>query len=210
MLNFELARQLELTEEEMEFFARFRDPEEFQAHLTSFDYKYEDGYESCPSVRRAMKEDRLHCLSGAVLSAAYIFLHDRGPPLLVCMEDPYEDHNIAVFWEDGHVGALGFSKIPELRDRAARFRSYRDLVMSFHPVYNLDGTNGGVSTLRGFSAPIDLRMFEGWATAEEDIRGLLDYLYGCPYEALFPDRPELYRGLPPAGDGWYYSPRQTL
>ena len=82
------------------------------------------------------------------------------PPLVVdLIQEPGldDDHVLAIFRRNGRLGALGKSNFTGLRYREPVYASVRELVMSyFEDYFNVNG----VRTLRGYTAPIDLRRFD--------------------------------------------------
>jgi hypothetical protein len=90
-------------------------------------------------------------------------------PLLVDLEGVWDsDHVLAVFRVDGGWGAVARSNYSGLRYREPIHRTIRELALTYVESYfNLRRQK----TLRRFSAPVDLRRFDGrgWMTAEEDL-----------------------------------------
>ena len=102
---------------------------------------------------------RGHCLDGA-LFAAYALSRLGDPPLVVdLLQEPGldDDHVLAIFRRNGRLGALAKSNFTGLRYREPVYASVRELAMSyFEDYFNVNG----VRTLRGYTAPIDLRRFD--------------------------------------------------
>jgi hypothetical protein len=111
------------------------------------------------SPLRVLREGRGHCLDGA-LFAAYALSRLGDPPLVVdLVQEPGldDDHVLAIFRRNGRLGALGKSNFTGLRYREPVYASVRELVMSyFEDYFNMNG----IRTLRGYTAPIDLRRFD--------------------------------------------------
>ena len=111
------------------------------------------------SPLRVLRECCGHCLDGALFAAfALSRLGDR--PLVVdLLPEPGldDDHVLAIFRRNGRLGALAKSNCTGLRYREPVYTSVRELVMSyFEDFFNVNG----VRTLRGYTAPIDLRRFD--------------------------------------------------
>jgi hypothetical protein len=104
-------------------------------------------------------EGRGHCLDGA-LFAAYALSRLGDAPLVVdLLQEPGldDDHVLAIFRRNGRLGALAKSNFTGLRYREPVYASVRELAMSyFEDFFNVNG----VRTLRGYTAPIDLRRFD--------------------------------------------------
>lgn len=172
---------------ELELIRRLDTPEKVQWWLDGLRYNWErGGKETLGSFRRVLKTGRAHCLEGAVAAAAILRQHGY-PPLLLCMEARDIDHNLFVFQRRGLWGAVAQSRDPNLRGRMARYRSIRDLVMSYYPYYwNYWTKDVTELTLRGFAKVNLARFRENWATSEKDLFFIERHLYTIPYSALFP------------------------
>ena len=92
--------------------------------------------------------------------AAYALSRLGDPPVVVdLLQEPGldDDHVLAIFRRNGRLGALAKSNFTGLRYREPVYASVRELVMSyFENFFNVNG----VRTLRGYTAPIDLRRFD--------------------------------------------------
>jgi hypothetical protein len=151
------------TAEELAVLSRLNDVTEVQAFLDSLPYSADD---FSRSPRGVLRDGRANCFDGALLAAAA--LRRLGfPPLLVDLRAVRDDdHVIAVFRRNGHLGAVAKSNFVGLRYREPIYRSLRELVMSyFEQYYNLDGEK----TLRSYSPPLDLRKYDhlGWMFQDE-------------------------------------------
>ena len=94
-----------------------------------------------------------------------------------------DDHVIAVFRRRGLWGAVARSNYSGLRYREPLHPTVRSLVLSYFEWYhNLRREK----TLRRFSRPIDLSLFDRirWMTAEDDLCDIPDYLVGVRHERL--------------------------
>ena len=129
-------------------------PERIQSFLDGVPYSHESKYRSPRDVIR----DRVaHCFDGAVFAACAL-QRIGDPPLLLELipNDRDDDHILALFRRRGHWGAVAKSNYVGLRWREPVYRSVRELVMTyFEPYFNLQGER----TLRGYTAPLDLRRF---------------------------------------------------
>jgi len=142
------------TTEELAVLSRLNDVTEVQAFLDSLPYSADD---FSRSPRGVLRDGRANCFDGALLAAAA--LRRLGfPPLLVDLRAVRDDdHVIAVFRRNGHLGAVAKSNFVGLRYREPIYRSLRELVISyFEQYYNLDGEK----TLRSYSPPLDLRKYD--------------------------------------------------
>ena len=132
---------------------------------------FEDGEEedTCYSPRKVLRDNKCHCIEGAIL-AALILRINGFPPLLVDMAASKDDfdHVIAVFQQNGKWGAISKTNHAILRYREPIYNSIRELIMSyFHEYTNEDGKK----TLRSYTDTIDLSVLDdkNWMTTEEDV-----------------------------------------
>ena len=121
------------------------------------------------SPRRVLREYKAHCIEGALLAAAALWLHGEPPLLLDLMSaNGDDDHVVALFRQHGHWGAISKTNHAILRYREPIYKTVRELALSYFHEYFLD--NGG-KTLRSYSKPLDLRKFKdkNWTTSEKDL-----------------------------------------
>ena len=90
------------------------------------------------------------------------------PPLVVDIipNENDDDHVLAVYKTEGHWGAVAKSNFTGLRYREPVYRSLRELVLSyFEDFFN----SIGEKTLRAYTRPLDLRMFDSldWMVRDE-------------------------------------------
>ena len=171
---------MEWTKKEIEILNRLDNPDRIQAFLDSLDYNPD--YE-CKSPRWVMKKHSAHCFEGALFAAAALKFIGFKPLIVDMLADNDDDHVIAIFKVDGHWGAVAKSNFTSLRFREPVFKSLRELVMSYFDFYfNTDG----YKSLRSYSRPLDLTMFESrkWATTEEDLEYIGDKLESLPHFPL--------------------------
>lgn len=145
----------QLTAAERDCLAALNTPRKIQDFLDGL--VYEPEYFN-RSPLRVLRERRGHCLDGG-LFAAFALSRLGDPPLIVdLLPEPGldDDHVLAIFRRNGRLGALAKSNFTGLRYREPVYASVRELAMSyFEDYFNAHG----VRTLRGYTAPIDLRRF---------------------------------------------------
>ena len=168
--------------------ARCNSPEKVQAWLNSLAYNFEaDGKPTIRTLRRVVRDKTAHCLEGA-LAAAALLMTQGHPPRILCMEARDVDHNVVLYKKRGLWGCVAQSRDENLKSRPPKFRTLRDLVLSYHPYYwNLRTGDETDLSLRGF-ATLDLSPFDPsmWVLGEEEAKPIEDALYALSYTALFP------------------------
>lgn len=203
------------TPEEARVLDALTSPDRIQAFLDGLDYSADPIYRSPRSV---LRDRRAHCFDGALFAAAALRRIGH-PPLLVDLRAYRDDdHVIAIFRRNGHIGAVAKSNFVGLRFREPIFRTLRELALSYFPAYyNLDGE----MSLRAYSVPLDLRRLDHlrWMTDDdrlEEVATRLDRLRHFPLltpdqiAALVPIDPRSYEAgmLGTVMAGVYVPPRQ--
>jgi hypothetical protein len=193
-----------LSRAEVRTLRALKTPAMIQKFVDTLPYAYAH---TARSPQRALREQKGHCLEGALVAAAALRL--RGyPPLLMDLEAVHDDdHVIALFRDRGLWGGIAKSNFAGLRFRAPIYRTLRELALSyFEHYYNLRGER----TLRAYSGAVNLSRLDGqgWMTAEEDVWCVPELLIAARHYPLFPDRvarelPRLDRRSYEAGmHGW--------
>lgn len=125
----------EFTKQEWEIIQRARTPLEVQRYLKAIPYNREPIKTTCLSFRSVIRENRAHCLEGAMVAAVILEQHGY-PPRLVSIESQDKlDHVLFLFEEKGKYGAVARSRDIGLHGRKPVFRTVRDLVMSYFEAY---------------------------------------------------------------------------
>jgi hypothetical protein len=165
-----------LSKEEHELFKKLNTPSKIQDFLNKIPINFEPNGDTCKSPRQVLKENKCHCIEGAILAAMILRFHGN-TPLILDMESTKKDfdHVIAVFQKDKKWGAISKTNHAVLRYREPIYNSIQELVMSFFHEYF---TDTGEKTLRGYSMPVDLSMFDnkGWMHAFDEVWYIPDYL----------------------------------
>jgi hypothetical protein len=153
---------------ELAVLRKLRTPAAIQDFLNRMPFNFEEGGETYRSPVAMLKAKKAHCMEGAMLAAAALWLHGQ-PPLLLDLKtvDPDVDHVVTLFKEGGRWGAISKTNHAVLRYRDPVYRDPRELAMSYFNEYFLDS---GVKTMRSYSAPFDLSKYGGaWITAPVDL-----------------------------------------
>ncbi|MFN7951249.1 MAG: hypothetical protein U0610_05955 [bacterium] len=160
------------TADERAVLRRLVTPRKIQEYLDALAYSDESDYRS---PRDVLRDRRAHCMDGALFAAAALERLGH-PPLLVDLRAVRDDdHVLAIFQVDGHLGAVAKSNTTTLRYREPIFRNLRELALSyFEFYYNVEYRK----TLRSYSLPVDLRRFEahGWRTDARAVDAIVDAL----------------------------------
>ncbi len=161
--RFARCEDLGLTRAEFAVLRRLSTPEKIQGFLNALPANFENGGETCMSVREVLRRRRAHCIEGAMLAACALWVHGE-PPLLLDLRAVRDyDHVVALFRRGGCWGAISKTNPPVLRWRDPVYRSLRELAISYLHEY---ANKRGQKTLRSYAGPFDLRRFEPklWVT----------------------------------------------
>ncbi|MBI5220708.1 MAG: hypothetical protein HY978_02650 [Candidatus Liptonbacteria bacterium] len=179
---------------EMRVLRRLNAPPKIQDFLGTLAMNFEEHGDTYNSPRVVLREQQAHCLEGALLAAAALWINGE-PPLIMNLKSaglPDVDHVLTLFRRSGRWGAISKTNHAVLRYREPVYKSVRELAMSCFHEYFLDD---GRKMLRSFSRPLDLRRFarQGWTIAEEKLDYLADALDDQPHEQIL--TPPLVRRL---------------
>jgi hypothetical protein len=182
--------RLDFTRKERSIIDSHRTPRQVQRFLTRTPYNRETRGATCLSFRGVVRDNRAHCLEGAV-SAAVILEQHGYPPLVVSIESQDKlDHVLFLFRHNGLFGAVARSRDVGLHGRKPVFRRVRDLVMSYFDTY-VDNT-GRITAY----AVADLRDLGGydWRLSERNVWKVERYLQDFPHRDI-QSSDERYRRL---------------
>jgi len=143
--------------------ARLDRPEKIQAFVNAIPANFEPDGDTVLSVRQVLRQRRAHCIEGAMLAAAALWVHGE-PPLLLDLEAVRDyDHVVTVFRRHARWGAISKTNHVPLRWRDPVYRSLRELAMSYFHEY---ANRRGQKTLRRYSRLLDLRTLDPavWVT----------------------------------------------
>src|SRR3989344_4902873 len=162
-------------------------PAKVQDFLNSLEFNFEKRGETLKSPLRTLREGNAHCFEGALLGAYILSLHDFSPFILhlKTTKEDYE-HIVAAFKINGLWGALSKTSHAVLRYREPVYKNIHELVMSYFHEYFLDN---GVKTLRGYSKPLNLNIFEkNWMTSDENLWGIDEELDKAKHYNILPNK----------------------
>ncbi len=170
---------------EVEIFKRLNTPKKIQDFINNIPANYELHGETVLSPRMVLKENRAHCMEGAMFAAVALRFHEHKPLVvdLTSVKDD-DDHVITVFKHKGYWGAISKTNHAVLRYREPVYKTIRELVMSYFHEYFTN--HNGKKTLRSYSMPVDLSRFDqkGWMTAEKDVEYIPDYLVEVSHKQI--------------------------
>jgi hypothetical protein len=133
-------------------------PKKVQAFLRHFKYNHEKKGETAHSARRSFALKKAHCLEACLLAAA--ILEKRGYPPLVLSLDSSDHicHALFVFRSKTGWGAIGRSRLEGLHGRAPKYRSIRELALSYSdPFVDATGSLIGYTLLNLNDSKTDWR-----------------------------------------------------
>jgi hypothetical protein len=177
------------TDAELEFFHRFKKPNDVQLFLNEIPY---DAVPGTSSPKVVIQERKANCFEGSLFAAAALRFLGHRPLIVDMLADNDDDHVIAIFKSGDNFGAIAKSNTTMLRYREPVYRTLRELVMSYFDFYF---NTLGEKTLRSYSRPVNLSRFDkqNWMTTGDNLDFMGDYLNGVKHYT-FLDRRAL-RGL---------------
>jgi len=186
MTSYSERLRMLLTADERSVFARLSSPQKIQDFVDSVLVNLEETGETILSPRRVLRENRAHCIEGALFAAACFAYHGEPALILNFQASPIDvDHVVTLFRHGRLWGAISKTNHAVLRWRDPVYRTVRELAMSYFHEYLAPN---GKKSLRAISRPFDLGRFapETWVTAEEDLEWLQDKLNGLPHAPVLP------------------------
>lgn len=193
-----------LTNKEFDTLVRLDTPIKMQDFLDSLPMNWEKRGDTHMSPRRVLAARKAHCIEGAMLAAAALWLQGEQPLIMNVspkMHKGDDDHVIALYKRGGRWGAISKTNHATIRFRDPVYRTLRELVLSYFHEWFLNepakaakgGSPGTRRALRGekllecYSQPLDLRRFgTEWLTAEKDLWEVADALSELPHYYLVP------------------------
>ncbi|MEI8132491.1 MAG: hypothetical protein WCG34_08655 [Leptolinea sp.] len=134
----------------------FKKPVDVQAFLDATPYSPEERNRCAINV---IHDRMAHCLDGGLFAALGLRWLGYPPVIIDLQPEPGmdDDHVLAIYRENGLLGAVAKSNFSGLRLREPVYRNMRELVMSyFEDFFNVDG----VKTLRYYTIPLDLSVMD--------------------------------------------------
>jgi hypothetical protein len=168
---------------ELTLLRKLRTPAGIQDFLNAMSFNFEEEGETYRSPAIILNIKKAHCMEGAMLAAAALWLHGR-PPLIMDLKttDHDVDHVVTLFKEGDRWGAISKTNHGVLRYRDPIYRDPREIAMSYFNEYFLDD---GTKTMRSYSKPFDLsRCGDAWLTTREKLDDIAIALDESPHVAI--------------------------
>lgn len=179
---------LDLSPSELKIFRKLSTPIKIQDFLDKIPMNWEKRGETCLSPRRTLKLRKMHCLEGAFVAAAALWINGEKPLLLDLKARMDDDHIVVLYRRNGYWGAISKTNHAVLRFRDPVYKTIRELVLSYFHEYfrNSDGRK----MLTSYSAkPFDLRRLGvGWLTAEKNLYSIAEKIDQAPHERIYPSK----------------------
>ncbi|HML12453.1 MAG TPA: hypothetical protein VK456_04060 [Xanthobacteraceae bacterium] len=175
-----------LSADERNVFARLSSPQKVQDYVDGVPVNLEETGETILSPRRVLRENRAHCIEGALFAAACFAYHGQPALILNFQAAAIDvDHVVTLFRRGRLWGAISKTNHAVLRWRDPVYRTVRELAMSYFHEYLAPN---GKKSLRAISRPFDLGRYapETWVTAEQDLEWLQDKLNDLSHAPLLP------------------------
>jgi hypothetical protein len=180
--RFARRKDLGLSKGEFAVLRRLSTPQRIQDFLNEMSPNFEVDGQTCLSVREVLRQQRAHCIEGAMLAACALWVHGEPPLLLDLRAERDYDHVVALFRRGRCWGAISKTNPALLRWRDPVYRSLRELAMSYLHEY---ANKRSQKTLRSYAGPFDLRRLDPglWITNGKncwDVGATLDDLRHRP------------------------------
>lgn len=167
-----------LTRDEERILRQLSTPIKIQDFLDSLPMNWEKGGDTYMSPRRVLREKKAHCIEGALLAAAALWLNGE-LPLIMNLSSRLgkgdDDHVITLYKLGNRYGAISKTNHATIRFRDPIYRTPRELALSYFHEWFINKT--GEKVLECYSKPLDMRKFgTGWITDEKDLWYIADAL----------------------------------
>lgn len=157
-----------LTKAELRILKKLSTPIRIQNFLDIMPINWEKKGETYMSPRRALRARKMHCLEGALVAAAALWLQGEKPLLLDLKTEGDDDHVVTLYRRNGYWGAISKTNHATLRFRDPVYKTIRELALSYFHEYFIN--RSGRKCLRSYSKPFDLtKLGTNWVTTEKDL-----------------------------------------
>ncbi len=176
----------EIYKKDFAIFKKLNSPSKIQDFVNKIPINFEKEGETCRSPLMVLKNNKAHCIEGAILAAA-CFWHNGENPLLLDLKTTKndDDHVVALFKRNGYWGAVSKTNHAVLRYRDPVFKTVRELALSYFNEYFLDS---GVKTMRAYSAPFSMLQYDDdWLVSKDDLWRVPEEIDSAKHFKVFPD-----------------------
>jgi hypothetical protein len=165
--RFARVHDLGLTAAEFALLERLDTPQKIQAFVYGLRQNFEPNGDTCRPVRVVLRTRTAHCIEGAMLAGAALWVHGQAPLVMDMRAVRDFDHVVTLFRHHGRWGAISKTNGIGLRWRDPVYRTLRELAMSYFHEYT---NRRNHKTLREYSLPLDLRRFDPrlWVSGEKN------------------------------------------
>lgn len=167
-----------LTIAEYRLLSSLSTPIRIQDYLDTLPMNWEKHGDTHMSPRRVLREQKAHCIEGALLAVTALWIHGERPLIMNLspkMGKGDDDHVVALYKRKGLWGAISKTNHATLRFRDPIYRTLRELALSYFHEWFLNTT--GEKVLECYSRPLDMRRFgTEWITTERDLWDVADVL----------------------------------
>ncbi len=177
-----------LTPQELAILKKLSTPIKIQDFLDETPLNWEKNGETYMSPRRVLRENKMHCLEGALLAAVALWLRGKEPLLLDLRAKGDDDHVVTLFKQNGYWGAISKTNHSALRFRDPIHKTIRELVASYFHEYFVNKTRKKV--LRSYSfTPFNLKKLgTDWITSEEELFYIAQLIEDAPHRSIVPKK----------------------
>jgi hypothetical protein len=135
-----------------------------------------------------MKEEKAHCIEGALLASAALWFHGE-KPLIVNLKVQERvgdfDHIITLYKKNGYFGAISKTNHAVLGYRDPIYKTIRELLLTYFHEYYLVDT--GEKTMLGYTRPFTLERFGStWLSSNENQFNIAYIIADMKYISIVP------------------------
>lgn len=171
----------------MDKLKKLKTPILIQNYLDTLPINWEKGGQTYMSPLRVLRENKAHCLEGALVAALALSLQGDKPLLLDLKTVNGDDHVVALYRVNGLWGAISKTNHATLRFRDPIYRNVRELALSYFHEYFENKT--GKKILQSYSRPFNLNHYKrDWISNEKNLFHLANAIDTSPHYKLYPPK----------------------
>jgi len=177
-----------LSQKELAILKKLSTPIKIQNYLDKMPINWEKRGETYMSVRRVLREGKMHCLEGAFLAAVALLLQGEKPLVMDLKTDGSDaDHVVTLYKRNNRWGAISKTNHATLRFRDPVYKTLRELALSYFHEYFDNRT--GKKMLISHSNVFNLKRFgTRWITAEEELFDIMEAIDDAPHFKIVPKK----------------------